>query len=48
VPNVASAAIVPLAIDRMGIVPAAIEARAVTVPAAAAHSKWRRRLNSKN
>jgi hypothetical protein len=46
--EVGNAATVHLAIDRTVIVPAAIEARAVTVPVVAGHSRWLRRLNSKN
>ena len=45
---VGNAAIGSLAIVRMVTGPAATEARAVTVPVAVGHSKWRRRLNSKN
>ena len=45
---VANAVIGPPVVVLMVIDPAAIEARVVTVPVAAAHSRWLRRLNSKN
>jgi hypothetical protein len=46
--GVASAAIVPQAVGPMVTAPEAIAARAVTDPVAAGHSRWLRRLNSKN
>jgi hypothetical protein len=46
--EVGNAAIVPPAIGLTVTVPAAIEAHAVTGRVAADHSKWLRRLNSKN
>jgi hypothetical protein len=48
VANAANAAIDPPAVALMVIVPAAIAARGVTVPAAGGHLRWRRKLSSKN